>query len=406
MGTTSSFFGGSSSSAAAPVYTSFDARKKLTHKATTTSISGNNGYLPSNVFVCPVNDTHFIVHYVNTNEQQAYARMFELNTSTFAVSPIAPSSWLSIGSSSSTGDMDGIQAGNGNNTAYLGYRISSSNRIIKVVWDGSTGLSKSTAVDTTGSATPWNNVSCTIDGTLIGQVYNQSAIGYHCSTSPTGSNTSSYNTISIDGSAAKGGSVGMDNGIFSIGLVSSASPRLLRMYKGNNMSWNITDADIKHNSTYCYNPNNLKIARSGNRVVFVLVNTSQTSQFGATSMEGYCGESEPDGAVYHRVQTQTGSVNAGYMEQNYRSKPNQQVNFGSFNRQYDGTYLDRGFIADFGEDTRFSVSYPYQYLFRMGTSGTFSETGRQCRIGNYIIQGHRLGSSGNYTMEFDVWEIK
>lgn len=408
MGTTSTFFGGGggSSGAAQPVYTSFNARKKLTHKATTTGISGNNGYLGV-IFLCPINDTHFIVHYKNTNQNLAYAKMFELNTSTFSVSPIAPSSnWLSIGSSGSTGDMDGIAAGNGDDTAFLAYSVSSNSRIFKVVWDGSTGLSQTTVINRTGAATPWNNASCTIDGTLIAQIFDQNSVGYHYSISPTGTSTSGNNTISIENTASKGGSVGMDNGIFSVGMAGSSDPRLFRLYKGNNMSWNITDADIKHNNGYAYNPNHAKIVRSGNRVVYVFAQSSTNGLYGKSAIEGYCGETQPDGGTYHRVYSTGGTTNSnGFMDQNYKSKPHQQVEFGSFNRQYDGTYLDRGFIADFGEDTRFSVSYPYQYLYRMGTTGSHANADRQCRIGNYIIQAHRLGSSGNYTMEFDVWEL-
>ena len=406
MGTTSSFFGGGGG-VAQPVFTSFNARKKLTHKATTTNISGQSGNLGS-IFVCPVNDTHFIVHYVDSSQSLAYARMFELNTSTFAVSPIAPSSsWLSIGNSGSTGDMDGVQAGNGDDAAYLGYRVSSNNRIFKVAWDGSTGLSQSTRLNTTGTNTPWNNASCTIDGTLIAQVFNESNQGHFCATTPTGTNTSGTSSLNnIQGSAATGGSVGMDNGIFAIGMTSSYGPYLFRMYKGNNMSWNISNADIKHNNAYSYNPNNAKIVRSGNRVVYSIANTSENGLYGSTAIEGYCGETEPDGGVWYEVHTSGGTTNSfGFMDQNYRSKPTQQVNHGSFNRQYDGNYLDRGFIADFGEDTRFSVSYPCQYLQRMGSTGTYSDAQRQCRIGNYTIQAHRLGSSGSYTMEFDVWEI-
>ena len=130
------------------------------------------------------------------------------------------------------------------------------------------------------------------------------------------------------------------------------------------------------------------------------------SKKGNTAIEGYCGETDPEGGVWHRVHTTGLTSNSyGFMDQNYKSKPTQQVEFGSFNRQYDGNYLDRGFIADFGEDTRFSVSYPCKYLQRMGTTGTYNGAQRQCRIGNYTIQAHRLGSGGSYTMEFDVWEI-
>lgn len=409
MSNLTTFFGGGSSSgggAAQPVYSSFNARKRLTHKATTTNISGNNGYL-GNIYLCPINDTHFLVHYNNSNQNLAYARMFELNTSTFAVSAIAPSGgWEAMGNSGSTSDMDGLQAGNGDDTAFLGYRVSSNNRIIKVVWDGSTGLSQGTVINTTGSNTPWNNASCTIDGTLIAQVHNQNSQGYHYSLSPTGTSTSGSNTTSYDGTADKGGSVGMDNGIFSIAMAGTSDPRLFRLYKGNNMSWNITDADIKHNNGYAYNPNQAKIVRSGNRVVYCIVNASSTGLYGKSSMEGFCGESAVDGGIWHRVQVMGGTTNSnGFMDQNYNSRPHQQVERGSFNRQYDGTYLDRGHIADFGEDTRFSVSYPYQYLYRMGTTGSHAAADAQCRIGNYIIQAHRLGSSGSYTMEFDVWEI-
>ena len=84
MGTTSSFFGGGGGGAVQPVFTSFNARKKLTHKATTTNISGQSGNLGA-IFLCPINDTHFIVHYNDSSQNLAYARMFELNTSTFAV---------------------------------------------------------------------------------------------------------------------------------------------------------------------------------------------------------------------------------------------------------------------------------------------------------------------------------
>jgi len=410
MSNLTTFFGGGSSSSGgstvSSTITTYPRFKRLDFLNTATGITLNNGYIHGGPYVVGMNDTHFVCHYINNTSNYYVAKLFRVNDD-YSVTGIG--SWLQIVSSSPV-DLDGIQAGNGYRSVYIASQSSSNSRIIKFDWDGGTGTSSTNKLNRAGALNnAINNCSCLVDGTLIGQLATTSSGGYiyYVSDSLTGTSSSGNYATGWGGNASQIGSIGMEGTINTFGIYGTSWARYFTLYRGNNGSLGLNEVDAAYNQSYVYNPNQARICRSGNRVV-VAIQDTQNSRYGNNMLEGY-GNGSTDGGSFQWSRANTGysySQGHGFADQDRKSTPCSDVEGGSLCRQYNGTYLDRGYIADFGEDSRFNVSYPFKHLQTQSSTADHDSAGGQCIIGDKLIQCHKFGTSnGSYSIEFDIWKV-
>ena len=170
MGTTSTYFGGSGGGAtAAPVISNNTRIKGLTYLGTT-NIASHNSSNVNTPYITSMNDTHFVI-FAKDSSSNGYVRLFSVDDT--GTTTAVNNAWVQIGTGGSVNDMDGIGCGNGYRDCFIGYRNGSNNRILKLSWDGSSGISTNNALNRTGQGSPLNNASCFIDGTMAAQVYDQ-----------------------------------------------------------------------------------------------------------------------------------------------------------------------------------------------------------------------------------------
>lgn len=405
MGTTSSFFGGSSGGAtAAATISTYSRFKRLELLNTAGSISLVNGYINGKVYLVGMNDTHFVANYINNNSSVYLAKLFRVNDD-YSVTGIG--NWREI-ITSSPGDLDGIMAGNGYRSVYIATQQSGNSRMVRFDWDGSTGTSNTNRINQAGVNVALNNASCLADGTLVGQLSSNNSGGtlYFCSDSLKGQQFSSSYGHGYTNTQSKSGSVGMENTINCVGITSTTQGRYWTLYRGNNGTLAMNEVDCNWNQSYVYNPTTFRIVRSGNRVVGAIQN-NDIGKYGNTMLEGY-GNGSTNGGSWQWCRFNAGrdyQTGYGLGDTDNKSHPCNDVEGGSYCRQYNGTYLDRGYIADFGEDTRFSVSYPFKYLQHQSSTADHDSAQGQCIIGDKLIQCQKFGTSnGSMSIEFDIWK--
>jgi hypothetical protein len=412
MGTTSSFFGGSSGGGTATGVVSSNTRIKGLTYLGTTSLTTSHTTIQGGGWPVAMNDTHFAIFQVNSSSS-GYVKLFSVddNGATSVVSNSGSNNgWTQIGSGGSVSDMDGISCGNGYRSVFIGYRNASNNRMLRLDWDGSTGISTANQLNRTGTNCNYNNASCFVDGTMVCSVHDQGGNIYYQQYSISGdSGGNSSGLSSANPSNSYVSSVGMEEAIWYSGRQDFGAVKLHVLNKqngiGNTLSFDTTD--IQNNDTNAYQPDQVRISRAGNGVVLT-ARSSDSSAYGAyTSV--YATSSGAGSQAFRFFEAgRFGDTQASssYKKQSYKDTGVNMNEGGSFCRQYNGVYTDRGKMVDFPVDTKYGPSYPFRSISPRGYTTDNTQTdGRQCVLGNKLINLYRTGASGSHALQADVFTI-